>query len=104
MGSAHTIDLARSLNKRSASSVLQDYSLRDAEQRFDGRGAQFKPIFADYNDAVIFGSIDGHVLVWDRRRGQVVHEMDHGTGETSFLSDYTVLKVQIQVYQFKPPR
>ncbi|KAL5490716.1 hypothetical protein ACEPAI_5550 [Sanghuangporus weigelae] len=79
LGSAHLVDFALG-NLRPFDRVLQDYSLRDAEQQYGARGVHgFKPIFTDYGDAVIFGAIEGRVLVWDRRRGQIIYEMDHGS-------------------------
>lgn len=80
LGSAHLVDFA-SGTRRPSDRVLQDYSLRDAEQQYGVRGVHgFKPIFTDYGDAVVFGTIEGRVLIWDRRRGQIIYEMDHGSG------------------------
>ena len=81
MGSAHLVDISQT-DRRAFNRILQDYSLREAEKRYGARGVHgFKPIFTDHGDAVVFGSIDGRVLVWNRQEGQIVYEMDHGNSE-----------------------
>lgn len=67
--------------------------MRKAEQIYGSRGAHpFGPLFTDYGDAVVFGNIDGRVLIWDKRRGRIAHEMDHGAG---MLDLYLLLMVLI---------
>lgn len=63
------------------------YSLRDAENRYGARAVHaFGAFFAGRRgEYVVFGAIGGRVLVWDREKGAIRHEMDHGPGERRSL-------------------
>ena len=40
----------------------------------------FGAVFASRGHAVLFGSVEGCVLVWDQKKGSVVYGLDHGKG------------------------
>jgi hypothetical protein len=70
--------------------IEQVYSGKEADARVDNA---FGAVFAGRGQAVLFGSVDGCVLVWDRKKGHVVYGMDHGEGMVTqdymvFLSHY----------------
>ncbi|KAI5117252.1 hypothetical protein M0805_006415 [Coniferiporia weirii] len=79
-GRAHLIELApTSADERDVGRIVQDFSLRDAEGRYGARATHaFGALFAGDGNSVVFGAIGGRVLVWDRKRGKIQHEMDHG--------------------------
>ena len=80
-GRVHLIDINNS-DGRDPGQTLQQFSLRDAE-RVGGGGRQnhsFGAIFAAHDSMVVFGSIGGRVLIWDREKGRVKHELDHEGG------------------------
>ncbi|KAH8114094.1 hypothetical protein DFH11DRAFT_249078 [Phellopilus nigrolimitatus] len=80
-GRADLIELTSpTSDERDVGRIIQEYPLRDAEQRYSGRASHaFGALFASNCEAVIFGSIGGRVLVWDRKKGRIKYEMDHGT-------------------------
>ncbi|KAF8894760.1 hypothetical protein BD779DRAFT_1502773 [Infundibulicybe gibba] len=55
-------------------SVEQSYSCKDTETRFN---STFGAIFATRGEAVLFGSVDGCALVWDRKKGNIVYALEH---------------------------
>ncbi|KAL0947583.1 hypothetical protein HGRIS_013672 [Hohenbuehelia grisea] len=58
--------------------IMQTYACKDHDLRPDpGFGAKF----AANDQAVVFGDVDGCVLVWDKARSKVVYGLDHGEDE-----------------------
>lgn len=63
------------------------FPIRDAENLYNARalhafGAHFVGRNQDY---VLFGAVSGRALVWDREKGTIQYEMDHGPGMFPFL-------------------
>ncbi|KAF8061660.1 WD40-repeat-containing domain protein [Lyophyllum atratum] len=55
-------------------SVEQIYSCKETEARPSGG---FGAVFATEGQAVLFGSVDGCALVWDRKKGTIVYGLEH---------------------------
>lgn len=71
---------ARLLNIRQADkkgSVELSYSCKETEAHPDGG---FGAVFATQGQAVLFGSVEGCVLVWDRKKGAIVYGLAHEEG------------------------
>jgi hypothetical protein len=58
--------------------VEQSYSCQETEARPNGG---FGAVFATQGQAVLFGSVEGCVLVWDRKKGAIVYALEHDEGE-----------------------
>ncbi|KAF8229556.1 hypothetical protein L208DRAFT_1459814 [Tricholoma matsutake] len=72
---------ARLLNIRQADkkgSVELSYSCKETEAHPDGG---FGAVFATQGQAVLFGSVEGCVLVWDRKKGAIVYGLAHEEGD-----------------------
>ena len=55
---------------------------REAEQNYGERVSNpFGAIFASTGDLVVYGTVSGRILVWDRVRGCVTYELVLGQGE-----------------------
>ena len=67
--------------------VVQAYSVKEP----DLPGAvsyEFGALFARRGMAILYGVIEGCILVWDRASGEIVHGLNHGDGtfrDISFL-------------------
>jgi len=59
-------------------SIEQSYSCQETEARPNGA---FGAVFATEGQAVLFGSVEGCVLVWDRKRGAIVYGLEHDEDE-----------------------
>ncbi|KAJ7677277.1 hypothetical protein B0H17DRAFT_1079814 [Mycena rosella] len=70
-GSACLVGLGSHEEKRVGQSYL------DTELRDGGLGA----IFATQGQAVVFGAVEGSLLVWDTHKGAVVYGMEHAEGD-----------------------
>ena len=66
----------RQLDKKGQ--VERTYSCTETEARPNGG---FGAFFATEGQAILFGSVDGCVLVWDRKKGAVVYGLEHEEGE-----------------------
>jgi hypothetical protein len=58
-------------------SVERSYSCKETEARPNGG---FGAVFATQGQAVLYGSVEGCVLVWDRKKGAVVYGLAHEEG------------------------
>lgn len=76
-GAARLVAIRQADNK---GSIEQSYSSADTERNVAGFGA----IFATKGQAILFGSVDGCVLVWDRKKGTVVYGLEHEEGVSPF--------------------
>lgn len=84
---AHLIDIDTS-DPRTLGRTIQDFSLRDAEN-YPGRPTNaFGAVFANRGECIIFGSVGGTVLVWDKRSGKITHELDHECGKQCDRCNY----------------
>ena len=63
------------------SDIVQEYAIRNADRGVGRTNFAFGAAFTAFNDLVVFGSIGGRVMVWDRKKGRVLYELDHGIGK-----------------------
>lgn len=81
-GRAHLVNINRERDGRSGGTIVQDYIPREAEQNYGERVSNpFGAIFASTGDLVVYGTVSGRILVWDRVRGCVTYELVLGQGE-----------------------
>lgn len=78
-GCARLVGIRQSDNK---GTVEQSYACRETEARPHGG---FGAAFATQGQAVLFGCVDGCVLVWDRKKGAIVYGLEHEDGKSVFL-------------------
>ncbi|KAG5652013.1 hypothetical protein H0H81_006595 [Sphagnurus paluster] len=64
----------------SKGSVEQSFTCKETETKSSGSG--FGAVFATDGQAVLFGSVQGCVLVWDRKRGNIVYGLEHEEEDT----------------------
>lgn len=60
--------------------IEQVYSCKSAEPQIQYSTYEFGAIFTRQDQAVLFGTVDGCLLVWDKMRGDVIYGFDHGRG------------------------
>lgn len=58
-------------------SVELSYSCKETEAR---PNSGFGAVFATQGQAVLFGCVEGCVLVWDRKKGAIVYGLAHEEG------------------------
>lgn len=63
-------------------SVEQSYSCKETEARPNGG---FGALFATQGQAILFGSVEGCVLVWDRKKGAIVYGLEHDEGKACMI-------------------
>lgn len=78
-GSARLVGIRQPDNR---GSVEQSYSCKETEARPNGG---FGALFATQGQAILFGSVEGCVLVWDRKKGAIVYGLEHEEGEAGQL-------------------
>jgi hypothetical protein len=77
-GSAAMVALRKSENK---GHIEQVYSCKDRDGWTPEWGDyEFGSKFATKGQAILFGSVDSCVLVWDRKKGNVVYGLEHDEG------------------------
>ncbi|THH21090.1 hypothetical protein EW146_g386 [Bondarzewia mesenterica] len=57
--------------------IEQVYALKEAEQQAKAT-YDFGALFTSKENLILFGCIDGNVLVWDKKKAEVVCGLDHG--------------------------
>ena len=84
-GRAYIIDI-NTVGDREPGQTLQQFSLRDVDRVVaTGRhNYTFGAIYAASDNLVVYGSIGGRILVWDRETGRVKHQLDHEGGMCPF--------------------
>ncbi|KAF9466230.1 hypothetical protein BDZ94DRAFT_1251452 [Collybia nuda] len=70
-GCARLVGIRQSDNK---GAVEQSYSCKETEARPSGG---FGATFATQGQAILFGNVEGCVLVWDRKKGAIVYGLEH---------------------------
>ena len=65
----------RHTNKKET--VAISYSCKETQAHPD---SGFGAVFATQGQAVLFGSVEGCVLVWDRKKGAIVYGLAHDEG------------------------
>jgi hypothetical protein len=88
-GSARLLSIRQTDNK---GSVEHSYSCKEIEARPNGFGA----VFATQGQAVLFGSVEGCVLVWDKDKGAIVYGLAHEEGWWLLYSASKVTKWSFQ--------
>lgn len=73
-GHARLVGISQSDKK---GTVKQSYFSPETEAR---PNSGFGACFATQGQAVLFGSVDGCVLVWDQKKGSIVYGLEHGEG------------------------
>jgi hypothetical protein len=63
--------------------IEQAYAIKDSDT--PQTNYDFGAVFSSGGQAVLFGNMDGCVLVWDKDKGDVVVGLDHGKGENDNL-------------------
>ena len=76
-GHAHLVGIKRSDNK---GKVEQVYAIKD-EDIVPKINHDFGAVFANQGQIVLFGSMNGCVLVWDKNNGNIVCGLDHCEGD-----------------------
>jgi hypothetical protein len=74
---SHLVGIAQDDHK---GKIEQVYSCKSAEPQIQYSTYEFGAIFTRQDQAVLFGTVDGCLLVWDKRRGDVIYGFDHGKG------------------------
>lgn len=64
-------------------SIEQSYSCKETEAR---PNMALGALFATEGQAILFGSVDGCILVWDRKKGAIVYGLEHEEGRMIFHS------------------
>jgi hypothetical protein len=59
--------------------IEQVYANKDTESQTSSN-YEFGAIFTSRGRAVLFGTVEGCVLVWDKSHGDIVYGLDHGKG------------------------
>ncbi|KAG5723954.1 hypothetical protein E4T56_gene9735 [Termitomyces sp. T112] len=65
--------------------VERSFSCNEQENRSQSSGTPpdgFGAVFATEGQAVLFGSVEGCVLVWDRKKAVIVYGLEHEEGDT----------------------
>ena len=73
-GSAQLLSIRQTDKK---GSVELSYSCKETEAR---PNSGFGAVFATQGQAVLFGCVEGCVLVWDRKKGAIVYGLAHEEG------------------------
>lgn len=73
-GCARLVGIRQSDNK---GAIEQSYSCKETEARPNGG---FGATFATQGQAILFGNVEGCVLVWDRKKGAIVYGLEHEEG------------------------
>lgn len=60
--------------------IEQVYTTKDIDTEAKGN-YEFGAVFASRGQTILFGSVEGCVLVWDRNNADVIYGLDHGEGE-----------------------
>jgi len=81
---AHLVGIRQADNK---GNVEQVYYNKDTEARTN---TAFGAVFASRGQAILFGSLEGCVLVWDQKKGSVVYGLEHGEGMVKLCPDALV--------------
>ncbi|KAF5386987.1 hypothetical protein D9615_001964 [Tricholomella constricta] len=63
----------------SKGTIEQAFTCKEMESR---PGGGFGAVFATEGQAVLFGSVEGCALVWDRKRGAIVYGLEHEEDDT----------------------
>lgn len=94
-GRSTLIEIGQNLITDDAIRVVRDFVLRDVEE-YKGRiNHAYGAMFACKGNIIIYGTIGDTVLMWDRRRGKVISELDHGDSAfvqalaVNFMSTYS---------------
>lgn len=61
----------------------QSYACKETELRPTGG---FGALFATRGQAILFGSVEGCVLVWDKKKAAIVYGLEHEEGGSSSMS------------------
>ncbi|KAG6907454.1 hypothetical protein DXG01_008838 [Tephrocybe rancida] len=62
--------------------VEQSFTCKETEVRGSQVGTSFGAVFATEGQAVLFGSVEGCVLVWDRKKAVIVYGLEHEEDDT----------------------
>ncbi|KAI0047041.1 WD40 repeat-like protein [Auriscalpium vulgare] len=74
-GRAHLVSIFQDANR---GKIEQVYALKEGSLRQGNYDAG--ALFAARDALVVFGSVDGYVIVWDKNNSEVVYGLDHGEG------------------------
>lgn len=75
-GRAHLVSIKQNDNK---GKIEQVYAIKD-EGIISKMKHEFGAVFASQGQTVLFGSVEGCVLVWDKNKGNILFALDHCEG------------------------
>lgn len=86
-GRAHLVTLRPSENK----GVIERTYTSEKIQKLTQKG--FAAVFATKGQAVLYGIVNGCVLVWDRKKEIIVYGLKHPEGEKSFCIHFPIISM-----------